>query len=61
MVIWFFYEKDLQQRFPQVWNDLSAGWLASYHIPISVDSLNYLPDSGPMKMEDDEVRWCTVH
>jgi hypothetical protein len=59
MAILFFYEKELQQRFPQVWNDLSAGWQASYHIPISVESLNYLPDCGPMKMEDDEERWCT--
>jgi len=59
MAIIFFYDKSLQSKHPQVWNDLSAAWQAVFFHSISVASLSLFPESGPMKMTSEGALWCT--
>ena len=58
LAILFFYNPDLKSLFPNLNNDIHAGWMSAYRRAMTVDGLNLFPVFGVAAMSEDQQKWC---
>ena len=59
VAILFFYIDALAEKFPELNNQLHAGWLAHFKRPMSAADLDRPPLHGDCAYDANESKWCS--